>query len=797
MFRNYLKIAVRNLWHQKVYTLITMVGLAMAMAACILVFLFVRQEFSYDQYHEHAESIYRLNWWVTNGDQRRGYALVGSSLAPAIQEALPEVIRAVRVYTPLPTLIRIEGHLFEEQFALADPAILKMFDIPLVAGNQATALADPHSIIISQSVAKKYFPDRNPIGQVIPIKTELGKFLDCTVSGVMEDIPSNSHLKFDILASFEMMKQYSMGYAYGNRNFALVYTYLQLVPAVSVDQVQQKLDTFFQTSFKRPVKPGTYFLEPLRALHFGPEYFGDLGDRSNSQYSYYLIVLAGFVLLVAGINFIVLTTARSLSRTREVGTRKVLGAHRRQIVGQFLTETLVLAGLAIFLGLFLCEIFLPAFNTFTGKQLALHLLGDYDLWIFLLGLLGMVTLGVGAYPAFFMSSFQPAAVLKGMWFGRLTASSIRKILVAFQFALAILFITGTLVLVKQLRYIQHKDLGFDPKNLVFTLVYQMKPSPEAYKEALLRNPHILDVAFCGSTPGERSVFVKVTSGNASDEQAQNMDIVPVGLNYFKTIGMSFVAGRSFSENNPSEANQTVVLNESAVRTLGWQDPVGKTIRIADYQNADSTPKTVVGVVQDIHYTSLHQTIPPRVYFYDTAYSPRAVIRLSGFDVPGTMAFIEQQWHKFVPEGVFEPYFIEDRITQQYAAERKAGRAVETMATLLVFLSCLGLFGLARFTVEKRTKEIGIRKVLGASLTQIVTVISNEFLHWILVANLVAWPVVYLLARRWLRNFAYHITLGPGLFLLGGAIALLVAGISIGIPALKAARSNPVEALRYE
>ncbi|HKJ67864.1 MAG TPA: ABC transporter permease, partial [bacterium] len=564
MFLNYLKIAWRNLIRQKVYTLITVVGLALAMAACILIFLFIRHEFSYDQYHEHADSIYRLNWWLTTGDQKRGYAILPSNIGPPISEVLPEVVRSVRVCEPYAgseSAIRVNSHLFEQKIVLTDPALFDMFTIRSLSGHPRQALQDPSSIVITQKVAEKYFPGINPIGKKIGVKTPFQAFVEFRVGAVIEDLPTNTHLAFDILIPFAVLPKFSQGYAL--TQFELVFTYLQLRPGDPPETVEHKFPEFFKTHLKhRNVEPGKYFLEPLTDLHFSPGYFGDVGDRSSPQYSYYLVLLAGFILAVAAINFVVLTTARSLSRTREVGTRKVLGAHRRQIVGQFLTETMVLGILSGVLGLFLCEVLLPSFNAFLGRRLTLNLWGDGVLFLYLLGLVGLVSLMVGTYPAFFLASFRTAAILKGTWFTRLTGSGLRKVLVVVQFGLAILFITGTLILVKQLHYIQHKDLGFDPENLVYTYVYKMTPSPEPFIQALRQNPNIVGVSLCGSTPGEKAVFQDVMPTGAGEGQALPMPIIPVGLDYFETIGMELLAGRTFSRSHPSDPDKAVVLNQS-------------------------------------------------------------------------------------------------------------------------------------------------------------------------------------------------------------------------------------------
>ncbi|MBD3275428.1 MAG: FtsX-like permease family protein [Candidatus Marinimicrobia bacterium] len=795
MFMNHLTLAWRNIRKQKVYSSISIIGLAMAMAICILVFLFVRHEFSYDQYHPQAENIYRLDWWLQQGDEKRGYAISPIRFAPAIQEALPEVVNSTRILDPAAeTNIKVDNTLQGERVLLADSSIFTMFHIPILRGDTKNPFDEPNSIVITESMAQQYFPDTNPIGEVIAIQSQLGKFIHLTVSAVITDTPSNSHLQFDMLAPLEIIPEFSQQYAFAQME--LLFTYLQLHPSISLTEFQGKLDSFFNAFLSKPQDPGKYFPVPLTSLHFGPDHFGETSNKTEKSQLYYMILLAVFLLIVAGINFILLNTAQLLNRIREVGTRKVLGAQQVQLVWQFITETLLISFISLLLGMILTTVILPSFNNLVQKEFVIDLWGDGGLYVYLLGLGSLLGIGIGAYPAIMLSSFHPASILKGTVAMRLTGPFLRKTLMVVQFTLAVIFITGTLILNHQLRYMQEKELGFNPDNVVYTYVYKMKPSPDTFIQRLSQNPNIASITLCGSTPGEPVPIQPVIPEVATDEFAQSMPIISAGIDYFKTFRIPLIAGRTFSKDRPSDADRTVVINQSVADAFGWANPIGKTLQIQDYMFG-SEPKTVIGVVADIHYSSMHTKILPQVYHFNTAYQPRVAIRLNDHDIAGTLQFIEKQWKEFVPDGIFEYYWIDEVIAAQYSAEQNALRIIVGIGLIIVFVSCIGLFGLAHFTAKKRTKEIGIRKVLGAMPQNIVLKISGEFLIWIVLANSLAIPIVYVVAKQWLQNFAYHIDLGFGIFFIAIVITLAVAILSIIFPVYNAAHSNPTETLRYE
>lgn len=811
MLKNYFKIAYRNLWRNKVFSAINIFGLAIGIATCLVIMLFVAHELSYDRFHEKADRIVRVVFRGSVQGEQMNEAHVMPPVAQALLADYPEVQEATRLrWMGSPKITYGDKTFRKNSLAFADSNFFQVFTLPLLQGDPATALVRPNTLVISQTTARNYFGNEDPIGKVLHFGDWKESF---TVSGVMADIPANSHFQTDILAS--------MGSFPDARDPSWMvsefYTYLVLPAGYDYKKLEAKLPQVVEkymgpqlqqamgislAQFQEAGNSLGLFLQPLTSIHLHSDLMSALEPGGDIRYVYIFSAIALFMLLIACINFMNLSTAGASKRAKEVGVRKVLGSGQGQLVGQFLTESTMLSLLALLLALVFVKAALPIFNELSGKSLSLQ--WGSNLWL-LPGLLGfglLVGILAGSYPAFFLSSFKPVAVLKGSISsaagGRGKKSlSLRSGLVIFQFCISIALIIGTTVVYQQLQYIQNKKLGYEKDQvLVLPEGWLLGKHAEVFRQLLLQDPRVVSVSISGYLPAgpswNNNFFVF-----PNDDASRGVKTLRYEIDdqYIPTLGIEMVTGRNFSTAFGADSTG-IILNETAAKALGWeQDALGHTLT-SSTNDGERHSFRVIGVVKDFHFKSLHERIAPLVMVRGNA-NGSVIAKVATEDVSGLLASVKEKWTELSGGEPFDYSFLDERFSQTYESERRVGSMLSIFAGLTIFVACLGLFGLATFTAEQRTKEIGIRKVLGADVTDIVALLSKDFLKLVLIAALIAFPLAWWAMHKWLEDFAYRIDIPLWAFLAASVIAMLLAFLTIGYRAVKAARANPVKNLRTE
>jgi putative ABC transport system permease protein len=792
MIINYLKIAFRNLVKHKAFSLINISGLAIGMACCLLIVIFVQDELSYDRFHENADRIYR----IASKENRRGviadYPFVFSGIPPILQNDYSEVLDYVRFDPRENVLVSSEDkEFYEERLFYTDASVFEMFTFPLVKGNPEIALKDPYSLVLTQRMADKYFSGENPVGQTLTIDNEH----DYQITGVLREIPRNSHIKFDFLASIATLE--AQDPRYGKLWAWNCYTYVLLPKDYSYLDLERKFPDFIRRHRgEKAVGAYTFYLQPLTRIHLHSHLGFEIEANSDIRYVTILSAIAFFILLIACINFMNLSTARSAKRAKEVGLRKVLGAERSRLIKQFLGESLTLSLVALPAAVALIELFLPAFNALTGKDLRIEYFGNSVVFLGLIGILLFVGILSGIYPAFFLSAFRPAAVLKNKLRAGAGSTLFRKALVVVQFSISIVLIAGTIIIAKQLDFIRNKKLGFDKDHVVVMPVVRSGTGQnfEMFKRRMLQNPNVQSVTGSTSAPSfipTRSVFIPE---GAEEGERLVLRNVLVDYNFIQTFGMEIKEGRDFSRDFSTDKKEAFIVNEAAVKEFGWESAVGK--KLIDLEG----PKGfVIGVVKNFHFRSKHQKIEPLILSLlpSSGYVYLISVKINPSNVRETLSFLKSEWKEFSPGWPFEYFFLDDNYDRLYKSEERLRHVFLTFTFLGIFIASLGLFGLAAFTAEQRTKEIGIRKVLGASVPNILILLSKEFARWVLLANIIAWPVAYFAMHRWLQNFAYRTRIGVWVFFLAAFLAFMIAVLTVSYQAVRAALANPAESLRYE
>ncbi len=804
MFKNYLTIAVRNILRHKVYSIINIAGLSVGMACTILILLWVQYELSFDRYHENADRIYRLTEHWNVGATRGKWAVTNWPAGPTFQREYAEVIKAVRFrpgYSKVLCSYKTEKFLIDG-ILFADDTVFDIFSFPLISGDPATALSTAFSVVITEEIAKKFFGTEDPIGKVIKVGDEEG----VTVTGVIQNVPPNSHLDFKVLVSFKTIQvlnpahfndqmQNWMG---GNIN----YTYLLLKENCNVKDLEKKFSAYIakQAEAQLRILGGSieYFLQPLTRIHLHSKLELDIAERGDIAYVYAFTAIALIILLIACINFMNLSTARSANRAKEVGMRKVLGAQRGELIRQFIGESLFFSFISFIFTVILVELCLPLFRSLSGSNLSFQYITMPWLISGLFGIILIVGFAAGSYPALFLSAFQPVRVLKGSLKTGTTNSRFRGILVLLQFTVSVALIIGTGIVLNQLMYMKNKDLGFDNEHVVYCgpIGSEFKQSIELFKDAINGQPEITGVALSSHIPSDPPILELFLPEGFPFDQTQLMHQMSIDYEFIPTMGMEIASGRNFLPTISTDPGQAALINETAARRLGWKDAVGKTI--TSFRSPSPVTKTIIGVVRDFHIESLHKEIGP--FFIEnnpSDFHRYMLIKIMSGNLPATMKFLRKKWAEIFPQLPFDFSFLDETFDRQYRSDEKIQAIFSNFGVLAIFISCLGLFGLASFTAEQRTKEIGIRKALGASISGIILMLSKEFTKWVLVANIIAWPIAYVAMNQWLQNFAYRINIGLGTFVLAGVLALIIALLTVGYQAVRAARVNPVEALRYE
>jgi putative ABC transport system permease protein len=806
MFKNATKVALRIMKRQKGYSLINILGLSIGMACCILILLWVKDELSYDRYHENANQLYRVVVRGRMSNRDINFSTSPAPLAKALVDEFPEVQQATRFLSSRNVLVSYrEKHFNESLMLYTDSNFFDVFSIPLIKGDPREVLRTPNSVVITKEAAFKYFGNQDPLGQTLTFNNRT----DFRITGLAENIPSNTHFHADFFVSLVTVPDSRNQNWFSNP----YHTYIVLDEATSPEDFQAKLPDII-TKYMGPLAKKVmgitmeefqssgntfgYFLQPVTDIHLHSDLEYELEANGSITYVYVFSLIALFILVIASINFMNLATARSATRAREVGVRKVLGSDRSRLIQQFLTESILMSIPSLILAFVIVAFLQPVFNNLSGKQLDIT---SYFSWSSCLGAIAVILfVGIfaGSYPAFFLSSFQPISVLRGVVKTGIRSSWFRSGLVVFQFSISIVMLIGTFVVKNQLEYIRNKKLGFEKEQLlVIQRAENLGQNKEAFRNELLSSYDVINVAFSISVPGRHLGDLTHLAEGASADEMVRMFLLYGDFNFFDTLKMEMIEGRYFSKDRPADRN-SVVLNETAVAALGIENPVGKRLLRSSLAQEVSEFFTIIGVVKDFHFESLHQKIRPLALYLLSRDETRYVtIRIRPGSIPRTLAFIKSQWNGFVPRQSFEYFFLDDDFNSLYKTEQKVGQLFSAFAILAVLVACLGLFGLASFTAEQRTKEIGIRKVLGASVPRIVALLTKEFSRWVLLANLIAWPIAYFAMNRWLQNFAYRISIGPWIFFLAAGLVFFVALFTVSYQALRSAAANPVDSLKYE
>jgi len=785
MIKNHLKIALRHMRRHRGYSFINIAGLALGLACFILIGLWVADELSFDRFHEKKDRIFRVLNKVSGGE------LIPSptyALAPALKEEYPEVEEASRVWPWAGSLVRSGDKAFEEdRICLVDPGFFRMFTFPFLKGDPGTALADRRSIVLTASAARKYFGEAEPLGQVLVLDQYRANF---TVTGVIADVPLNSHIQFDLVARVELLGEDRL--ARWEEWTGPVYVLLR--PGAAAGAFTGKIADIYKRH-ESPTATYVPVLQPLTEVRLN-----EAGSSAGRQRVVFFSLAAVFILLMSCVNFMNLSTARSALRSKEVGIRKVVGARRPQLVRQLLGEAILTSALAMFLALVLAEAVLPSFNRFAGKSLTL--LSGAGLPLLLTIVLVVMATGTlaGSYPAFVLSSSSSVDALVRKRSGPAgRGAAIRKALIVFQFSISVGLITCMLTASRQLRHIQTMDLGLDRRNVVILLNNPgLRPRFEAFREDLLRTPSIRAVTSAAQGPTWVGENIPIDwEGNPTGERL-SADYTVVDYDFFETFGMTIVSGRAFAREFPSDEADSCVINETAAKRMGVADPLGMTVTMAHPAWPESFRKArVVGVVKDFNSRSVHTAIRPFVFRMYRPWHQYAFIKIDGSRVPEALEEIEAAFRRHSPGYPYRHLFYDEAFNRQYASDRRTGALFGAFGLLSIFLSCLGLFGLASYTAEQKTKEIGVRKVLGASVPGIVSLTTRDFLKWVAVAHAIGFPAAYLVMNRWLGQFAYRVSLGPAIFALTAGLTLFIALATVGYQALRAGLADPVESLRYE
>ncbi|MCP4663056.1 MAG: FtsX-like permease family protein [bacterium] len=802
MFKNYLKIAVRNLLKHKAYSLINIMGLAIGMACCVLILLFVRDELNFDRFHENAERLHRVNMDLRFPEQPIKYtAVTPTPLAPALVAEFPEVTAATRLLAyfeaalPGKAAVSHEESQFNDHFFWADSSFFKVFSLPLLRGNPDRALADPYTVVITEEMAHKYFGDEDPMGKLLKIDTGFSAE-GYVITGVMGNVPRNSHLALNVLASLASIENLTDERVMMDNWWDFdTYTYALLAEGSSAGDVEGKFPDFFERHVgERGPLYLTARLMPIADIHLHSHRMNEITPNSDIVYVYVFSVVALVILLVACINFMNLATARSASRAREVGMRKVVGAHRLQLIWQFLGESILISAIAMVVAVFLVKLSLPLFNAFVSKEMVLGY--DAMTWLSLLGMTLLVGVVAGSYPAFFLSSFRPINVLGGFLMGGSRSVFLRKLLVVSQFTFSVILIIGTLIIFDQLSYMRSSELGFDMERIVILPVRDstLQHRYLTVKDRVEQVPNIESTALSALIMGKEAPDLGTLSEGA--EEWKLLGSLIIDQDWVDFYGVELIAGRNFSRAYGDADLNAFILTESGVRELGWDSPeeaLGKEIRWGGTWREGS----VIGVVRDFHYQPLRYKITPVIMLLRPIAYHFLAVKIGPGDLSETLKNLDAAWDNIFPDRAFEYFFLEDEFNRMYRADERLGQLVGFFSLVAVFLGCLGLLGLASFTAEQRTKEIGVRKALGASAAGVMVLLSKEFTRLIAVAIVIAWPVAYLVMREWLTDFAYRTEMSMMHFVLGGLAALVIGALTIGFQTIKAALTNPADALRYE
>ena len=787
MFKFYLKTAVRNLYKFKTISSINIIGLSVGMAVCILLMLYVQDELSFDRYHRYSDRIFR----ILENDQ----PYISPQVSEIVSANFPEIESSARILVRDQCMIQYkEKQFIERQFTYADPNLFSIFSFELMKGNPATVLKRPFSIVISETIAHKYFGNEDPIGKVLRLENKH----DYTITGVMEEIPHNSHFRYDILATLAGSRQV-FGSAWmsnwGWRNFI---TYLLAKEGFSQISFGNKVSEFVTENrdFNEGESPSTYSVQALKDIHlYSGHIENDIQVQGNISYVLIFSGIGILILLIACFNYVNLLTANATTRAKEVGVKKVVGSSRNQLVRQFIGESVLILIIALCFAITLSYLSLPIFNALTGKSLSLTMLFSSRMILSIIGILVLTGFLSGFYPAFVLSSFQPVKALKGIESTGYRKLNLGRMLVGGQFTISIILIVCALFMARQLHFLQNEKLGYNQEHIIVTEFHDTEESAkyETLKNELLRNIHVTSVTAASRFPSDDLNNWGSLQLPGQTERI-NLPFVHVNFDYFRTFGISPILGRMFSSQMETDRDQALILNEAALKMLGLnQDVIGSSLQIS-WPNSN---RKIIGIVKDFHFESLYNPILPVAFVISPKQCWKMAIKIRAASLNETLASIKKTWETFYPEWVFEYQFVDERVKQYYESEERTFHLMGYFTILAILVASLGLFGLVSFTIKRRLKEISIRKVLGAPTAKIFTLLAGELLWGILLSNLVAWPIAWYALNQWLKNFAYHTSLSLWIFILSGMSVLTIALLTMSWQTIRAAMTNPIDTINYE
>jgi len=792
MFKNYLLVAIRSLSKQKQYIIVNVAGLAIGIAVCLLIFGFISNDLQFEHCHKNKDRIYRVDGVYQLRGSGVSMASIMPAVGPAMAESFPEIEQAVRIRRLWDVKVEFafDDVIKESKVFAAEPQLLDVFTLPLKQGNPETALAAPFTAIISEEIANDHFAGKNPIGSTIRLKDEY----DFQITGVTKEIPANTQIRSNFIISYASLEKLGEDVKSWTEIFQ-DYTYVLLHENTDPGLIESKIPGFLENHIG-PDEAKNYELQlqPLSEIYFHSDLSYELPPDGDLTLIYVFTGIAILILMVACINFINLSTARTAPRMKEVGVRKALGAKRGQLIGQFLSESILLTCIAMLLGIALYELVLPNLESFMDRELAVRIYNDPILILTVLGMILFVGVFSGSYPAFVLSRFKPSSILRGEWANKSAKSYLRRALVIFQFAIAIILICLTFAVYNQINYSITKDLGFNKDNILLIDVEKVDTHEKRQLiENEIENAGAVTIStLISAAPGEnRHNLFTVNPENKLDEDPTLMHILITDYDFLSTFGIKLITGRELLADHNDESNKSILINEAAVREFEIENPVGFKFYHGE------TAFEVGGVVKDFNFNSLHNEIQPCMIMVGKNSRRLIAARLAGKPSTGSIAEIKAAWTRIMPEMTIEYSFLEDAIMENYQSEKKIGTLLTVFSFVAVFIACLGLFGLAAFTTEQRTKEIGIRKVLGASIASIIRLVSKEYLILVVIANLAAWPIAFLVTDKWQQDFAYRPPISWESFIIAGGLALVIALATVSYQAIRAAYTNPVKTLRYE
>ena len=799
MLRNYLKTAFNILVKRKVFSSINIIGLALGITATLLILMYVVNELSYESFQNNRKNIYRiaLEW----GTEQNRMKFAGSmpALAPAINEQIPEVEKAVRIRKDYDAIItnRDNQEISEENLFFADAGIFQVFSFKMREGDTHNALTDPYSVVLSKSIATKYFGDRDPLGQELSYDDT-----PLMITGIMDDIPKNTHLKCDFLVSYSTLKAIGQMTEQPWNQWGDDMTYILMKNGVAPSSLIPKLDELLTRNAGEWLASRMKFIiQPLKEIHWETDTRGDTGPKGNKVYVYIFLSAAVFVLLIACFNFLNLSISQYLGRIKEVAIRKAAGAYKKQLIMQFMTESVVLILISTIIAVFLFDSIYPGLYSYLGATFVLH--NNYFKILSLVVISIVLVIGALAagYPALYISRFNPVEILRKETSGNINKKlTLRKLLIMLQFSISIILLAGTIIIFRQLDFMKNSKLGFNKENVLIVnfpgTMQAVNDKYEVLRDELLKNSNIISVTGAYTLPGINSQMnIGVGIEGSTPDNSVNIQALPADYGFVKSMGLEIIEGRDFSREFSMDRNESVLLNQTAVNVLGLTNPVGSKLTIPGEEYKKGV--RVIGVVKDFHIQSFHNKINPVLIYINPKMYINVALRVTPQDIDEALDYLKNTWKNIFPGIDLNYSYLEDRYNDLYNPEEKTGQLLSVFTALALFISCLGLFGFASFIIDKRIKEVGIRKVMGAKISGIATLLSRQFIIWILISSLGACPLAYILADKWLQNFAFHIKVNWWIFLVAVCFELFVALLTVSWLSWRTAIRNPVEALRYE